>query len=363
MTIRVNLGERGYDIAVASDDVAALGPFARERCPGTSACVVTDENVARHAAAIASILSGHGFRVVQATLAAGEAQKSLANASLLYDQLADLAADRKTVVVAIGGGVIGDLAGFVAATFARGLPLLMVPTSLLAMVDSSVGGKVGVNHPKAKNLIGAFHQPVGVWIDTKFLDTLPEREFRSGLAEVVKYGVSLDSDLFIFLEANTDAILKRDGAVLRHIIMRSCELKASIVEKDEREETGLRAVLNYGHTFAHAFETVGGYGAWLHGEAVAAGMMCAARLAVQRGLIPAEILQRQMRLLGRFSLPTAPLDWAEDKLLTVMRNDKKAVAGRMRFVLPQRLGSATLFDDVPETDVRRVLREARPHSP
>jgi 3-dehydroquinate synthase len=363
MPVRVNLGERSYDIAIASGEVAGLGPFARQRCRGANAFVVTDDYIAAHAASVASVLSANGFRVFQAVLPTGEAQKCLASAAHLYDRLVDFHADRQTVVVAVGGGVIGDLAGFVAATFARGLPLLMVPTSLLAMVDSSVGGKVGINHPKAKNLIGAFHQPVGVWIDTTFLASLPDREFRSGMAEVVKYGVSLDADLFAFVESHVDALLQRDSAALRHIITRSCELKAALVEKDEREETGLRAILNYGHTFAHAFETVGGYGTWLHGEAVAAGMTCAALLAERRRLVPADVAERQKSLLNRFGLPNAPREWAEDDLIAVMRNDKKAIAGRMRFVLPQRLGSATLFDDVPESDVRQVLRDARARLP
>jgi 3-dehydroquinate synthase len=363
MTLRVNLHERSYDIVVTHDDLAALGQRARSLSQATTAFLVTDANVAVHADGVAAALASNGFRVAESVLDAGEAQKCLATASLLYDRLADLQADRKTLVVAVGGGVVGDLAGFVAATYARGLPLLMVPTTLLAMVDSSVGGKVGVNHPRAKNLIGAFHQPIGVWIDTAFLGTLPEREFRSGLAEVVKYGVSLDADFFTYLEANAEAILGRDVKALRHIITRSCESKAGIVEKDEREETGVRAVLNYGHTFAHAFETVGGYGAWLHGEAVAAGMMCAIRLSARRGLIPADEVERQLRLLKRFGLPTFPLEWPVDDLLAAMRHDKKAVAGRMRFVLLQRLGSAKLFDDIPEEDVREVLFEARSRKP
>jgi 3-dehydroquinate synthase len=281
-------------------------------------------------------------------------------AALLYDRLADRLADRRTLVVAVGGGVIGDLAGFVAATYNRGLPLLMVPTTLLAMVDSSVGGKVGVNHPRAKNLIGAFHQPVGVWIDTAVLATLPEREYRSGLAEVVKYGVILDADFFAYLEENAAAVLGRDPEAVRHVVARSCRLKAAVVERDEREETGLRAVLNYGHTFAHAFETVAGYGTWLHGEAVAAGMVCASRLAERRGLIDAATTERQRRLLERFGLPTAPRPWPADDLLAVMRIDKKNVAGRMRFVLPRRLGEVALIDDVPEDDVRRTLETAAP---
>jgi 3-dehydroquinate synthase len=232
----------------------------------------------------------------------------------------------------------------------------MVPTTLLAMVDSSVGGKVGINLPEGKNLVGAFHQPAGVWIDTALLDTLPTREYRSGLAEVVKYGVILDPEFFAWLEANADAVLRRDPAVVAHVVTRSCQLKADVVERDEREETGLRMVLNYGHTFAHAFELVGGYGAWLHGEAVAAGMICASRLAERRGLISADVTARQVALLTRFGLPTDPRpDWDSDALVAVMRRDKKNVGGRLRFVLPARLGHVSVFDDVPEIDVREIL--------
>ena len=357
-TIRVELGERSYDIAIGSNGRGGLGPFARERCRGSLAFLVSDENVAQHADAAASALGAAGFRTAISVLPSGEVQKALVIASHLYDGLAELQADRNTLVVAVGGGVIGDLAGFVAATYNRGLPLLMVPTTLLAMVDSSVGGKVGVNHPKAKNLIGAFHQPAGVWIDTAALDTLPDREYRSGLAEVVKYGVILDAEFFAWLEANADAVLRREADAVRHIVGRSCRLKADVVERDERETTGLRAVLNYGHTFAHAFETVGGYGAWLHGEAVSAGMLCASLLAERRGLIDHTATERQRRLLQTFSLPTAPRNWGADDLLAVMRNDKKASAGRLRFVLPRRIGETELFDDVPEADVRRVLEEA-----
>jgi 3-dehydroquinate synthase len=226
------------------------------------------------------------------------------------------------------------------------------------MVDSSVGGKVGINHPRAKNLIGAFHQPLGVWIDTATLATLPEREYRSGLAEVVKYGVILDAAFFDYIEQNAEAILHREAEAVRQVVARCCRLKADVVERDEREETGLRAVLNYGHSFAHAFETVGGYGTWLHGEAVAAGMVCASRLAEKRGLIAAEVTQRQRRLLKDFGLPTAPLCWPVEDLLMTMRSDKKNVAGRLRLVLPRRLGEAALFDDVPEDEVRQVLAAA-----
>jgi 3-dehydroquinate synthase len=356
--IRVNLGERSYDIAIVSEDRAGLGPFARQRARGSLALVVGDENTRSHAEAAAAALGPAGLRTVLDVLPSGESQKALSVASRLYDRLADLNADRKTLVVAVGGGVVGDLAGFVAATFNRGLPLLMVPTTLLAMVDSSVGGKVGVNHPRAKNLIGAFHQPVGVWIDTAALATLPEREYRSGLAEVVKYGVILDAEFFAWLEGHAAKVLGRDPEAVRHIVARSCRLKADVVERDERDETGLRAVLNYGHTFAHAFETVGGYGAWLHGEAVSAGMICASRSAERRGLVSADATARQVRLLEQFGLPTSPKRWPVEDLLRVMRSDKKNVAGRLKLVLPRRLGDVALFDDVSEDEVRRVLEEA-----
>jgi 3-dehydroquinate synthase len=232
----------------------------------------------------------------------------------------------------------------------------MIPTTLLAMVDSSVGGKVGINHAKGKNLIGAFHQPLGVWIDTATLATLPEREFRSGLAEVVKYGVILDADFFSWQEQNADAVLRRDPKTIGQVVERCCKLKAGVVEKDEREETGLRAVLNYGHTFAHAFETAGGYGSLLHGEAVAAGMVCASRLAERMRLIPPDVLQRQVNLLAKFGLPVAPKPWPAAELIAIMRRDKKAQAGKLRFVLPRRLGEVAVFDVVAESDVIAALQ-------
>jgi 3-dehydroquinate synthase len=352
----VRLHERSYEIQAASAVLDRVGAFARERVPGRSALVVTDAHVHKHAETVRQSLTVAGFRTALVTLPSGEAQKSLASAAQLYDALVDLPADRRTLVVAVGGGVVGDLAGFVAATYARGIPLLMVPTTLLAMVDSSVGGKVAVNHPRAKNMIGAFHQPVGVFIDVATLESLPEREFRSGLAEVVKYGVILDAEFFRYLESAQGRILQRDAEAVLRIVLRSCELKAQIVEQDEREETDIRAKLNYGHTFAHAFETAGGYSAWLHGEAVAAGMVCASRLAERRGLITPDLTERQIQLLQAFSLPVAPQPaWPADDLLATMRKDKKAIGGKMRFILPTRLGEVALFDDVPETDVRDIL--------
>jgi 3-dehydroquinate synthase len=357
-TVRVDLGDRSYDIALTTADVPGLGPFAAARARPGLALVVTDENVVAHADATAFSLRAAGFRPVVKVMPAGEATKALKFASSLYDALAELPADRKTLVVAVGGGVVGDLAGFVAATYNRGLPLLMVPTTLLAMVDSSVGGKVAVNHPRGKNLIGAFHQPVGVWIDTAVFETLPGREYRSGLAEVVKYGVILDADFFAYVEGHAEALLRQEPEAVRHVIARSCQLKADVVERDEHERTGLRAVLNYGHTFAHAFEAVAGYGAWLHGEAVSAGIVCASLLAEKRGLVERAVTERQRELLDQLGLPTVPERWPIDGLLAAMRHDKKAESGKLRFVLPKRLGEVALFDDVAEADVRWALERA-----
>jgi 3-dehydroquinate synthase len=355
-TVRVNLGPRSYDIAIGHRVEPGFGAFVRHRLPDApKTLVVADSNTRPHA----DRLAGHLPSPAVAVVPAGEPSKSLSAAAGLYDRLAGMAADRRTPVVAVGGGVVGDLAGFAAATYNRGLPLVMVPTTLLAMVDSSVGGKVGINLPAGKNLVGAFHQPAGVWIDTALLDTLPEREYRSGLAEVVKYGVILDAELFAWLERNADAVLRREPAAVEHVVARSCRLKADVVEQDEREETGRRMALNYGHTFAHAFEAVGGYGAWLHGEAVAAGMVCASRLAERRGLIPADLTARQVALLERFGLPTAPrAEWDRDELVAAMRRDKKNVGGRLRFILPTRLGEVAPFDDVPEAMAREVLAAA-----
>jgi 3-dehydroquinate synthase len=271
-------------------------------------------------------------------------------------------ADRQTLVVAVGGGVVGDVAGFLAATYARGLPFVQVPTTLLADVDSSVGGKVGINHPRAKNLIGAFHQPLGVFIDTALLKTLPDREYASGLAEVIKYGVILDAEFFSFLETNIEGLKTRNPRVLQHAIERSCRLKADVVEQDEFERTGLRAALNYGHTFAHAYEALAGYGELLHGEAVSIGMVQASRLAECRGLIDETSTDRQIALLEAVELPVklpAPLSWSADEIIERMRLDKKALAGRLRFILPTRIGQVELFDDIAESDVREVIDTMR----
>jgi 3-dehydroquinate synthase len=351
--VRVNLGPRSYDIAIDSGVADRFAEAIREQFPrAVRFFVVADTNTCSHAERLCGRLPGH----VVAVIPAGESSKSLAMAGELYSRLAHSAADRRTPVIAVGGGVVGDLAGFVAATYNRGLPLIMVPTTLLAMVDSSVGGKVGINLSEGKNLVGAFHQPASVWIDIEFLQTLPEREYRSGLAEVVKYGAALDVAFFDWLEKNADAVLRREAQAIAHVVARCCRLKADVVEQDEREETGRRMVLNYGHTFAHAFESIGGYGAWLHGEAVAAGMVCASRLAESRGLIGSEPTSRQVELLHRFGLPTRrDPAWNVHELLSVMKRDKKNVAGRLRFILPTRLGQVEAFDDVSEAQVIEVL--------
>ena len=355
-TVEVNLTNRSYAIAFAGhDDFHAQ---LHRACPDARrAFIITDMNCLPHAATIAELLKHAQYQVETFSVEPGEASKSIDSAMSLYDQLAEHHADRKSLIVAVGGGVVGDLAGFVAATYNRGMLLLMVPTTLLAMVDSSVGGKVGVNHPRGKNLIGAFHQPVAVWIDPAFLNTLPEREYRSGFAEVVKYGMILDEAFFTFLEQETPQLLQREPDALRHVIARSCQLKADVVQQDEYETKGVRIILNYGHTFAHAYETVAGYGEWLHGEAVAAGMVAASRLAEMLGKIDNAVTVRQIQLLERWQLPIAAKpSWDVDAMLDVMRRDKKSLAGKLRLILPTRIGHVELVADVPETDVREALQ-------
>jgi 3-dehydroquinate synthase len=362
-SVRVELGPRSYEVRVVSGaGPDAFGRFAREalesRWAGRgcrSALVVTDEHLAGLAGGFVEGLIGVGIACSLEVLPPGEATKSLDHASSLFDRLVAIKADRQTCVVAVGGGVVGDLAGFVAATYARGLPMLMVPTSLLAMVDSSVGGKVGVNHPGAKNIIGAFHQPSGVWIETECLATLPARELRCGLAEVVKYGVILDAGFFDYLEADARGIEARDPASIRRIIARSCELKAEVVSRDEREETGLRAVLNYGHTVGHAIEAVAGYGgAFEHGEAVAVGMVAEARLAERLGWIGPEVTGRLVALLRRFGLPDSAPGLDADELFSAMGRDKKNRGGQIRFVLPRSIGRVELTA-APEAEIRASL--------
>lgn len=346
------------------DAASQIGQWLSQRFGGKEvgqACVISDTNVSGHAAVVKQSLSSAGWNVGEFVMPAGEPSKRLEVISAAYDQLVSLRADRRTVIIAVGGGVVGDAAGFVAATFNRGLPFVQIPTTLLADVDSSVGGKVGINHPLAKNLIGAFHQPIGVIIDTDALKTLPDREYRSGLAEVVKYGVILDDKFFARLEATADGLNRRDAGILTEVIAHSCRLKAHVVEHDEYERTGLRAVLNYGHTFAHAFETLCGYGELLHGEAVSIGMICASQLAERLGRIPTEVTTRQWELLQALHLPASlpdPSSMSIDDVINRMKLDKKTVSGKLRFILPTRMGHVELVDGIDEAVVRSVLADS-----
>lgn len=362
-SVKVELGPRAYEVRVVSGaGAAAFGDFARTSLGASwagrvcqSALVVTDAHLEGLAADHVEAMAGVGIAAGLAVVPAGESSKSLAVASGLYDRLVADRADRHTCVVALGGGVVGDLAGFVAATYARGLPLLMVPTSLLAMVDSSVGGKVGVNHPGAKNIIGAFHQPSGVWIETGHLASLPARELRCGLAEVVKYGVILDAPFFASLEDAAPAIGSGEAGAIRRVIARSCELKAGVVSRDEREETGLRAVLNFGHTVGHAVEAVAGYGGgFRHGEAVAVGMVAESRLAERLGWSGPEATGRLVALLRRFGLPVEAPGLDPEALMAAMGRDKKNRGGRIRFVLPRAIGRVELTE-APEEAIRSAL--------
>ena len=355
-TVHVSLAERSYDIEIGAGNLARAGPFLTERDRVTHAVVITDRNVEQpHAVAAAESLAEAGVEVDLVVVEPGEPSKSIDTAAALWEKLLQLGADRKSVVVAVGGGVVGDLAGFIAATFARGIRFFQVPTTLLAQVDSSVGGKVGINLPEAKNMVGAFLQPLGVLIDTATLETLDRREYRAGLGEVIKYGVILDAELFDYLEANADALARADHDVLRHVIARCCRLKADVVEQDEREESGVRAVLNYGHTFGHAFESLLGYGELLHGEGVAIGMLCASRLAERLGRVDAALTRRQHELLVALGLPTSVPRLEPDQILRTMMHDKKVQHGRLRFVLPARMGHVELVGDVDPDDVRAAL--------
>ena len=363
-TIRVHLSsgevDRSYDIHCGSGLLGTVGGLV-VAAGGRRAVVVTDAAVAgTHAAHATDSLLAAGAAVHTLTVPSGEGSKSLAVLGTLWDHMAGLAVDRGTHVVAVGGGVVGDLAGFAAASFARGLALWHVPTTLVAQVDSAIGGKTGINLAGGKNLVGAFWQPRGVVADIDTLGTLPEREYLSGLAEVVKYGVILDRAFFDWLEANASLLRSRDPAALAYAVERSAAIKAGVVEQDEREISGLRAALNYGHTFAHAYETALGYGTLLHGEAVSIGMTRAARLAAALGRIPEAIVARQDRLLASLGLPVSHAGLGSldaDQLLEIMGRDKKAEAGRLRFVLPSRLGDGGLVDSVDEHLVRQVLAD------
>jgi len=330
------------------------------------AVVVSDQAVsATHGKTVTEVLQDASITLDHLSIPSGEASKSLAESERLWNEFARLKIDRKTAILAVGGGVVGDLTGFVAATFSRGLRFWQVPTTLVAQVDSAIGGKTGVNLPAGKNLVGAFWQPRGVVADISTLTTLPDREYVSGLAEVVKYGMILDAEFFHWLEDNALPVRDREKRSVAHIVRRSAELKTFVVERDEREITGLRACLNYGHTFAHAFETATGYGTLLHGEAVSLGMMAAASLACSMNRIDQLVVDRQQKLLEALGLPvsTTTLNGIkDDDLLGVMSRDKKNVGGKLRFILPSTIGEVETVDNVCHEFVVSAINRLRRHA-
>ncbi|MFG6455322.1 3-dehydroquinate synthase [Roseateles sp. BYS96W] len=354
-TVHIQLpGDRRYEIRIGAgllDSSDAWHGLPR----AAAAVIVSNETVAPlYAGRLRERLQQVYGRVDLVVLPDGEQHKGWESLNRICDHLLGAAMDRKTVLFALGGGVIGDMTGFAAAIYMRGVPFVQVPTTLLAQVDSSVGGKTAINHPLGKNMLGAFYQPERVIADLDTLDTLPDRELRAGLAEVIKYGPIADALFLDWIDANLDALLARDKGVLAHAVRRSCEIKALVVGQDEREQ-GLRAILNFGHTFGHAIEAGLGYGAWLHGEAVACGMVLAADLSHRLGLVPADAVLRLRALIERAGLPLRPPQLGVDRYLQLMRVDKKAEAGAIRFVLLEAVGRAGLHA-VPDAVIAEVLQ-------
>jgi 3-dehydroquinate synthase len=339
LEIVVGLGDRSYPIVLGHGVLAETGVWLKEVAPPGRCALVTNPTVgALYADTVIRSAAAAGFEPVRIDVPDGEEHKNLASLARIYDGLVDAALERNSPLLALGGGVVGDLAGFAAATYLRGIPYLQLPTTLLAQVDSSVGGKTGIDHPRGKNLIGAFYQPRAVLIDLATLRTLPRRQLLAGFAEVVKYGAILDAELFAFLEQELAQVLALDSAVLQHVVRRCCELKAQVVERDERE-SGERAVLNFGHTIGHALESVTGYTRFLHGEAVAIGMVAEARVSAALGLCRPEVVGRLRALLERAGLPVElPADIDREKLAGAIELDKKVRGGKVKFVALEALG-------------------------
>jgi 3-dehydroquinate synthase len=360
-TVKVPLGSRSYTIQIGEGALGELGRHCARLKLGSRCAIITDTNVGRRfAKPVFDSLVREGFDPALLVVPAGETAKSLKSVQTCYNQLAAHRLERKSFIVALGGGVVGDLAGFVAATYLRGVPFVQMPTTLLAQVDSSVGGKVGVNLKAGKNLVGAFHQPRLVLCDLDTLKTLPEREFRAGLAEVVKYGIICDGDLFRRIERGGDKLLARDPKMLAAVIARCCEIKAEVVGKDETE-TGPRQILNFGHTLGHAIEAVSGYGKYLHGEAIAIGQTLAARLSTNLADLPSTDATRIGNVFARLGLPnrihlTRP---QIERLFAAMRLDKKVSDGEIKFVLAKRIGKVTWGQRVPEPLLRQILNSQR----
>jgi shikimate kinase/3-dehydroquinate synthase len=339
--LNVDLGERSYPIAIGTNLLSDPALLARH-IQGRQVAIVTNTTVAPlYLAAVAAPLRAAGLEVIEIILPDGEQYKNHASLMQIFDALLANKCDRKTTLVALGGGVIGDLTGYAAASYMRGVPFVQLPTTLLAQVDSSVGGKTGINHPLGKNMIGAFYQPRAVLADTATLATLPARELSAGLAEVIKHGAIIDLALFEWIEQNIGKLMARDQAALAHAIARSCEIKAEVVRQDEREG-GLRAILNFGHTFGHAIENGLGYGAWLHGEAVGCGMVMAADLSRRMGLVDEATVARMRALVSGAGLPTVAPDLGAERWLELMEVDKKNEGGAIKFILLKPLGSPSI---------------------
>ena len=360
LRLNVKLGDRGYPVLIGSGLLNRVGGLLAPRFAPTSAVVISDHTVARlYAEHVVGSLAEAGCKSALLEVAPGESSKSLAVAGQLYDQLSALGVDRQSAVIALGGGVVGDLSGFVAATWLRGLPFVQVPTTLEADIDASVGGKTAVNHPSGKNLIGAFHQPRLVIIDVECLRTLDPRDLRAGLAESIKHAAIRDADFFVWQRERADLILGGDEDVLAELIQRNCQIKAEVVAADERE-AGLRAILNFGHTIGHAIEAQCQFGL-RHGECVALGMIAANRIATQRGLLDPDEASQICKLVERLRLPARlPHRLDADAVGRRMRHDKKFVAGRMRFVLVDRIGQARIVDDVVSGEVADALLAIQP---
>ncbi len=353
VTLEVELGERSYPIHIGGD-LLGRGGLLRGQVLGSQVAVITNDVVGPlYLSRVADALAGLDVDVY--TLPDGERHKNLESYGAIMDFLMERRHNRTTTLVALGGGVVGDITGFVAATFQRGVAFVQVPTTLLAQVDSSVGGKTAINHPRGKNMIGAFYQPRCVIADTTVLNSLGDRELRAGLAEVLKYGVIADAKFFSWLESNVNALLGREPEALAVAIRRSCEIKAAVVAEDERE-AGLRAILNYGHTFGHAIETLTGYGELLHGEAVAAGMVMAADLSARQGWLSGAEAKRIKAAVEAFGLPVVAPSLDPDDMLSAMSVDKKVVDGRLRLVLARAIGEVAVTQDVDEPALRATLQ-------
>lgn len=355
--VRVSLADHSYSIHIQAAGLRQLGQFMQALPCSKKTLLITDENVAPlYAAAVTDSLRAAGFAPQVLVVAPGEGSKSLATADKVFTTAISSGLDRKSPIVALGGGVIGDLAGFAAATYLRGVPFVQVPTTLLAQVDSSVGGKTAVNHPLGKNLIGAFYQPRLVLIDPLVLNTLPDRELKAGLAEVIKYGIIADAGFFAYLARNADALLARDPAALTAVISRCCQLKAAVVARDERE-TSVRMLLNFGHTIGHAVEGVGGYAEYNHGEAVAIGMAGAAMLSSRLGLCPPAASTAVQQLLAAMGLPLTAPGYGVEEMLGYLARDKKVVDSKVNWVLMQELGQVVITEEVAAEQVRAVLEQ------